>query len=106
RGRQRLRRQLAATADDRGPPQRLQLPREHHQELRRAPAPAARRQVLPHPADQRPSRKDELHADRRRYDEPERSGTLSDGHDDDDRRLPLSYPVRPSTRSITHTTLQ
>ena len=52
-----------APADDRRPAQRLQLPREHHQELRRASPPAARGQVLRHRAHQRPARQHELHAD-------------------------------------------
>jgi phospholipid/cholesterol/gamma-HCH transport system substrate-binding protein len=57
-----------------GPAHRLQLPREHGEELRRAAPPAGRGQVLHDRAGQRSARPTSVRADRRGHDEPQRSG--------------------------------
>ena len=94
RGRERLRAGHRAPADDRRAAQRLQLPREHDQELRRAPPPAARGQVLRHRANQRPARPHADHGHDDRHDQHDRAGALPHDHDDDDRQLPLLAAVR------------
>ena len=59
-----------------GPAQRLQLPREHHQELRRAPPPAARGQVLRSSSSSTTRAASRRSPTRRRHDEPERARAL------------------------------
>ena len=101
RGRRRSRRRHRPRADGRRPAHRLQLPRQHHQELRRAPPPARRGQVLLDRARQRPARQDEH---RSRPTSTRRTPTTRAHYRETitstTQRLPLLVPVRQAHRPV------
>ena len=100
RGRQRLRAEHHAPADHRGPAQRLQLPREHHQELRRSCA-CSRREDKYYLIEliNDPRGLTSITDTDGRHDQPEQAVALPHDHDDDDRQLPLLAAVRQAHRA-------